>query len=112
VICPACLRVVRQAAGLIDSAGKGSWIDAQHDRLGSMTDVVMAFTRVRWGRHVFAIKGDGGNRPTIQRANTNGTPLFIAGVDSVKARILPTDRRQGCHVAFQNVGGCLVRAIR
>lgn len=55
---------------------------------GNTTDVVMGFTRARWGRRVFAIKGDGGNRPTIQRATTKGAPLFIAGVDGIKARIL------------------------
>ena len=54
---------------------------------GSHYDIVLAFCTPRLGRKVFAIKGAPGfARPAIARAKLKrGKPLFLAGVDQLKA---------------------------
>lgn len=54
---------------------------------GEMMDRVVAFCRPRFGRRVMAIKGAPGNRPAISRSKVQGAPLFIVGVDGVKASL-------------------------
>lgn len=55
---------------------------------GGVMDIVTAFAAPRFGRRVFAIKGAPGfSRTFIQRAKISGRPLFIVGVDAIKARL-------------------------
>lgn len=59
------------------------------DSGGHHTDQVYRFTKPRWERSVFAIKGKGGSDiPYIHKHSTNNrvsAPLFIIGVDAGKA---------------------------
>lgn len=59
------------------------------DSGGHYTDQVYRFTKPRWERSVFAIKGKGGSDiPYIHKHSTNNrvsAPLFIIGVDAGKA---------------------------
>lgn len=61
------------------------------DSGGHHTDQVYRFTKERWERRVFAIKGKGGQEvPFLRNPTTNNrvkTPLFIIGVDAGKALI-------------------------
>lgn len=61
------------------------------DSGGHHTDQVYRFTKERWERRVFAIKGKGGQEvPYLRNPTTNNrvkTPLFIIGVDAGKALI-------------------------
>jgi phage terminase large subunit GpA-like protein len=55
---------------------------------GGVMDHVVAFTAPRLARKVFAIKGAPGfARPAIVRSKVKGKPLFVAGVDSIKAQL-------------------------
>ncbi|MBI1265429.1 MAG: phage terminase large subunit family protein [Alphaproteobacteria bacterium] len=63
-------------AAAIDS-GDGAW-----------TEKVYAFTRARFGRKVLAIKGVAGVRPPLHRSSVKGAPMFLVGVDGLKAQIL------------------------
>ncbi|MFE3837909.1 phage terminase large subunit family protein [Pseudogemmobacter sonorensis] len=56
---------------------------------GTSQGAVMAFTAPRFARKVIAIKGADGNRPIIERAARVKlrAPLFIVGVDTVKAQL-------------------------
>lgn len=55
---------------------------------GGRFDVVSAFAAPRLRHRVFAIKGASGfARSAIARARTKGRPLFIVGVDALKARL-------------------------
>lgn len=55
---------------------------------GAWTEKVYAFCRPRFARKIFAIKGVGGIRPPLQRSSAKGAPLFLVGVDGLKAQIL------------------------
>jgi len=61
------------------------------DSGGHHTDQVYRFTKERWERRVWAIKGKGGQEvPYIRNPTTNNrvkTPLFVVGVDAGKALI-------------------------
>lgn len=52
---------------------------------GSHTDIVYRFTRPRFARRIVSLKGDGGNRPLIDRSTKPG--LYIMGADTAKSRI-------------------------
>lgn len=55
---------------------------------GGVMDIVQAFCAPRFGKRVFAIKGAPGfHRTFIARAKISGKPLFIVGVDAIKARL-------------------------
>lgn len=55
---------------------------------GGHTELVHGFTRSRFGRRVVSIKGvPGFSRPFLQRSGSKGTPLWLVGVDAVKAQI-------------------------
>jgi phage terminase large subunit GpA-like protein len=64
---------------------------------GSHSDIVYGFTRPRFGRRVVAIKGDGGNRPLIEKSSKLG--LFIVGVDGAKSRLFGLLEEPG-HIRF------------
>ena len=55
---------------------------------GETMDRVISFTQPRFGRRVVAIKGVGGQRPSIVASATKGSRLFIVGVDGEKSRLL------------------------
>lgn len=55
---------------------------------GETMDRVMAFTRARMARRIYAIKGASGNRPAIKASETKGAKLFIVGVDSLKGQLI------------------------
>jgi len=56
---------------------------------GGMTDQVYDYTRTRFGRRIFPLKGVGGfKRPLVERAKTRGIALQLVGVDVAKQRIL------------------------
>ena len=63
-------------AAIIDS-GDGAWTQRVYD-----------FARGRSGRRVLAGKGMAGVRPPLQRAKAKGSPLFLVGVDGLKAQVL------------------------
>ena len=68
--------VLRCDAAVIDSG------DCGH------ADLVHGFTRSRFGRRVVSGKGvPGFSRPFLQRSSTRGAPLFLVGVDAVKAQL-------------------------
>lgn len=67
---------LRVDAAVVDS-GDGGW-----------TEKVYAFTRPRFGRKVVSGKGMAGNRPAISRSSLKGTPMFLIGVDGIKAQVL------------------------
>ncbi len=52
---------------------------------GSHTDIVYRFTRPRFARRIVSLKGDGGNRPLIDRSTKPG--LYIMGADTAKSRL-------------------------
>lgn len=52
---------------------------------GSHTDIVYRFTRPRFNRRVVSTKGDGGNRPLLDRSTKQG--LYIMGSDTAKSRL-------------------------
>ncbi|MEP2681235.1 MAG: phage terminase large subunit family protein [Sulfitobacter sp.] len=55
---------------------------------GGHSDIVHSFTRARFGRRVVSGKGAAGfSRPFIQRSKSGGAPLFLIGVDAVKAQL-------------------------
>jgi phage terminase large subunit GpA-like protein len=55
---------------------------------GGHADIVHGFTRSRFGRRIVSGKGAGGmSRPFLQRSSSKGAPLFIVGVDAVKAQL-------------------------
>lgn len=55
---------------------------------GGHADLVHAFTRPRFGRRIVSGKGAGGfSRPFLQRSGMKGKPLFIVGVDAIKAQL-------------------------
>lgn len=55
---------------------------------GGHADLVHAFTRPRFGRRIVSGKGvPGFARPFIQRSGMKGAPLFLIGVDAVKAQL-------------------------
>ena len=61
------------------------------DSGGHHTDQVYRFTKERYERRIFAIKGKGGQEvPYIRNPSTNNrvkTPLFVLGVDAGKALV-------------------------
>jgi len=65
----------------VDAAG----VDAGD---GETMDRVMAFTRARMARRLYALKGAAGNRPAIRASDTKGSRLFIVGVDSLKGQLI------------------------
>lgn len=68
--------VLRCEAAVIDSGD------------GGHSDIVNSFTRARFGRRVVSGKGVGGfSRPFIQKSSSSGAPLFLIGVDAVKAQL-------------------------
>lgn len=100
-------------------------ISACVDSGGHHTDQVYRFTRDRWERKVWAIKGKGGSDvPYIRNPTTNNrvkTPLFIIGVDAGKAllyqrlrhetkgRTTATSRRMRRRDMTRNTFGALLR---
>ncbi|ANL47959.1 phage terminase large subunit GpA protein [Rhizobium phaseoli] len=64
----------------VDAAG----VDAGD---GETMDRVIAFTRARMARRIYALKGATGNRPSIRASDTKGTKLFIVGVDGLKGQL-------------------------
>ncbi|WP_273281120.1 phage terminase large subunit family protein [Pseudooceanicola atlanticus] len=55
---------------------------------GGHADLVHSFTRSRFGRRIVSGKGvPGFSRPFLQRSRSNGAPLFLVGVDAVKAQL-------------------------
>lgn len=55
---------------------------------GGHADLVHAFTRPRFGRRIVSGKGvPGFARPFIQRSGAKGAPLFLIGVDAIKAQL-------------------------
>ena len=55
---------------------------------GGTVDRVYGFTKSRFGRRIGAGKGMAGNRPALTRSQVKGAPLFIIGVDTLKAQLL------------------------
>ena len=51
---------------------------------------VYSFCRPRFNRKIWAIKGDGGRRPAIEKSKSkkNGGRLWIVGVDGIKSRLV------------------------
>lgn len=55
---------------------------------GGHADIVHGFTRSRFGRRIVSGKGVSGfSRPFLQRSSMKGIPLFLVGVDAVKAQL-------------------------
>jgi len=55
---------------------------------GGHSDIVHSFTRSRFARRIVSGKGVSGfSRPFIQRSTTKGAPLFLVGVDAIKAQL-------------------------
>lgn len=55
---------------------------------GGHADLVHGFTRCRFARRVVSGKGVSGfSRPFLQRSSTKGAPLFLIGVDAIKAQL-------------------------
>lgn len=55
---------------------------------GGHADLVHAFTRPRFGRRIVSGKGVSGfARPFIHRSGMKGAPLFLIGVDAIKAQL-------------------------
>ncbi len=87
------------------------------DTGGHHTDRVYRFCKERWDRHVYALKGKGGQEvPFIRNPTTNNrvkVPLFIVGVDAGKAlvyqrlRHAPRDRSgpNYCHFPLNEEAG-------
>ena len=87
------------------------------DSGGHHTDQVYRFTKERYERRIFAIKGKGGQEtPYIRNPSTNNrvkTPLFILGVDAGKALVYqrlkhtPPERRgpNYCHFPLNEEAG-------
>ena len=67
---------LRLDAAVIDS-GDGAWTQKVYD-----------FCRARFGRKVLAGKGVAGVRPPLTRSSSKGLPLFLIGVDGLKAQLL------------------------
>lgn len=56
---------------------------------GGVTDAVYGFTRPRFNRKIMSGKGVSGfQRPAIQKSQAKGVPLFLVGVDALKAQLL------------------------
>lgn len=87
------------------------------DTGGHHTDRVYRFCKARWDRHVYALKGKGGQDvPFIRNPTTNNrvkVPLFIIGVDAGKALVYQRLRhepaeREGpnyCHFTMNEDAG-------
>lgn len=55
---------------------------------GGHADRVHSFTRARFGRRVVSGKGVAGfSRPFLQRSSVKSAPLWLVGVDSIKAQL-------------------------
>lgn len=55
---------------------------------GGHADLVHSFTRPRFGRRIVSGKGvPGFSRPFIARSGMKGLPLFLVGVDAIKAQL-------------------------
>lgn len=78
----------------VDAAG----VDAGD---GETMDRVVAFTRARMARRIYALKGATGNRPSIKASDTKGAKLFIVGVDGLKGQ-LASRLTRGRTVRFSN----------
>jgi phage terminase large subunit GpA-like protein len=68
---------------------------------GAYTARVYDFTRARFARRVFAIKGAAGKRPPWQRSSVKGVPMFVVGVDGLKSQIL-SRLSMGATIRFSN----------
>ncbi|MFR8330931.1 MAG: terminase gpA endonuclease subunit [Oscillospiraceae bacterium] len=87
------------------------------DSGGHHTDQVYRFTKERYERRIFAIKGKGGQEvPYIRNPSTNNrvkTPLFVLGVDAGKALVYqrlkhePPERKgpNYCHFPLNEEAG-------
>ncbi len=87
------------------------------DTGGHHTDRVYRFCKERWERHVFALKGKGGQEvPYLRNPTTNNrvkVPLFIIGVDAGKALIYQRLRHKPqeksgpnyCHFPLDDTAG-------
>ena len=63
---------------------------------GGHADLVHGFTRSRFGRRVVSGKGVSGMaRPFLAKSSTKGTPLFLVGVDAIKAQLFNRLARGG-----------------
>jgi phage terminase large subunit GpA-like protein len=67
---------LRLDATIVDS-GDGAWTAKVYD-----------YCRARFARRVLAAKGVAGVRPPLTRSSAKGVPLFLIGVDGLKAQIL------------------------
>lgn len=68
---------------------------------GATVDSVYSFTKPRFGRRVVSGKGMAGNRPAITRSTAKGVPIFLIGVDGLKAQLL-TRLSKGQTIRFSN----------
>ena len=68
---------------------------------GQTVDSVYSFTKPRFGRRIVSGKGMAGNRPAITRSNAKGVPIFLIGVDGLKAQLL-TRLAKGQTIRFSN----------
>lgn len=68
---------------------------------GGTVDRVYGFCKPRFGRRVMAGKGVAGNRPAVAKSQAKGVPLFIVGVDGLKAQLL-TRLASGRSIRFSN----------
>ncbi|MDI6026091.1 phage terminase large subunit family protein [Corticibacterium sp. UT-5YL-CI-8] len=99
--------------GELDDALKTAWPHANGGTLrvdacavdsgdGMHSDKVLNYCRSRFARRVVAIKGVPGNRPHIQASQTQGSKLFIVGVDGLKT-LITTRLSRGRSIRFSNM---------
>ena len=56
---------------------------------GGVTDTVYKFTRARFARRIMSGKGVAGfQRPAVERSSYKAAPLFLVGVDAIKAQLV------------------------
>jgi phage terminase large subunit GpA-like protein len=80
---------LRVDAGIVDS-GDGQTVDSVYD-----------FTKHRFNRRIVSGKGMAGNRQALTRSSAKGVPVFLIGVDGLKAQLL-TRLAKGQTVRFSN----------
>lgn len=89
-------------------------LSACMDSGGHFPDQVLRFTRDRWERKVWAIKGKGGSDvPFIRNPTTNNrvkAPLFTLGVDAGKA-LLYTDADKDIDIVCSVGGGTHTKSV-
>jgi phage terminase large subunit GpA-like protein len=68
---------------------------------GQTVDSVYGFTKHRFNRRIVSGKGMAGNRQALTRSSAKGVPLFLVGVDGLKAQLL-TRLAKGQSIRFSN----------